>query len=325
MSAAPQEDSDALPSPAARPVRGVRPTSVAARLRAEYAREVAALGYHAHSVPGALAHLALHLGLAVAMAAAFELLLPHAPRAAWLVYPLLAFLIATRFRAVGNMLHEACHGMLVRGKRHNRNLGHLLAVLDLTALDPYRRDHFSHHLHLGDAEKDLDFQPRRRFGFADPDRPFVKSHLLRPLLLIHLPAFIRPVLFHREDPVWVTLLRWSFIGGLLAVAHFVVGWDVFLRAYVIPYFVAYQVIRYWSDAVDHAGIISSADEFHRSRNHVFAWGWLNRLVFPRNDEYHLTHHLFPAVPTPFQGRVHQLLLRDADYAAREHAFSSLTR
>lgn len=133
MSAAPQEDSDALPSPAARPVRGVRPTSVAARLRAEYAREVATLGYHAHSVPGALAHLALHLGLAVAAAAAFELLLPHAPRAAWLVYPLLAFLIATRFRAVGNMLHEACHGMLVRGKRHNRNLGHLLAVLDLTA------------------------------------------------------------------------------------------------------------------------------------------------------------------------------------------------
>ncbi|WP_426749599.1 fatty acid desaturase [Myxococcus sp. Y35] len=313
-----------MPSPAARPVRGVRAGSIAARLRAEYAREVAALGYHAHAVPGALAHLAMHLGLAVGVAAAFEQVLALAPRAGWLLYPVAAFLIATRFRAVGNMLHEACHGMLVRGKRNNRNLGHLLAVLDLTALAPYRRDHFTHHLHLGDAEKDLDFQPRRRFGFADPDRPFARDHLLRPLLLIHLPAFIRPVLFHREDPAWVTLMRWAFIAGLLTLGHFV-GWAVFLRAYAVPYFVAYQVIRYWSDAVDHAGIIASADEFHRSRNHIFAWGLLNRLLFPRNDQYHLTHHLFPAVPTPFQGRVHHLLLRDAEYAAREHAFSALTR
>jgi fatty acid desaturase len=297
--------------------------SVAKRLRAQYAREVAALGSHAHSTSEGLAHLGLHIGLGVGAALVGHALLGELPIVGWVLYPLVAFFIATRFRAIGNMLHEACHGMFVRGKRANRSFGHVLAILDYAALDTYTREHFTHHQYLGDPQRDLDFVTRRRFGFAEPTRHFARKHLLRPLLLIHLPTFVRPVLFSRSDPWPVTLCRWAFVAGLLALAHWGTGWEAFLLFYVLPYFVAYQIIRYWSDAMDHAGIIGEADEFQRSRNHILSWGLLNRLLFPRCDQYHLTHHLFPGVPTPFQGRAHTLLMKDPEYAARPHAFSTL--
>jgi fatty acid desaturase len=313
----PRSSSDGAPSG-----RRVR-SEVLARLRSRYAREVVSLGNHAHSLPLGIAYLGMHLGLGVAAALAANALLGALPVAGWVLYPLVAFFIGTRFRAVGNMLHEACHGMFVRGKRANRFIGYALAILDFTALEPYTREHFTHHQHLGDAERDLDFVPRRKFGFAEPTRHFARKHLLRPLLLIHLPSFVRPVLWSRTDPWPVTLCRWAFLAGLLALAQWGIGWRAFLLFYALPYFVTYQIIRYWSDAVDHAGLIGHEDEFLRSRNHIFSWEWLNRLLFPRDDQYHLTHHLFPSVPTPSQGRVHELLLRDPEYAAREHSFSAL--
>jgi fatty acid desaturase len=310
-------DSPAPPAP--------RPGSIATRLRAGYARQVASLGLRAQPLPSALVHLVLPVGLAAGAALGTHRLMQASTLAGWALYPLAAFFIATRFRALGNMLHEACHGILVQGKRRNRALGHLLAIIDLTALEPYTREHFTHHVHLGDAERDLDFVPRRRFGFADPTLPFVRAHLLRPLRLVHLPAFLRPVFFHREDPAWVSACRFAFLGGLVALAQLGIGWKAFLLFYALPYLVPYQVIRYWSDAVDHAGIIGAADEFHRTRNHLVPWAPLGAVLFPRHDGYHLTHHLFPAVPTRAQGRVHALLLEDPDYAAREHALTALLR
>ncbi|QRN95016.1 fatty acid desaturase [Archangium violaceum] len=323
MAPASLEDTPRRTSDGLTPAGRERSGSVAARLRARYAREVARMSGHAHSVAGGLGHMAFHIGLGVGAAFAAYALLETRPVVGWVLYPLVAFFIATRFRALGNMLHEACHGMFVRGKRANRFFGHVLSIIDLTALGPYTREHFTHHQHLGDPVRDLDFIPRQKFGFAEPIQHFARRHLLRPLLLVHLPSFVRPVLWSRTDPWPVTLCRWAFVAGLLALAQWGVGWRAFLLFYVLPYFVTYQVIRYWSDAVDHAGIIGEADEFQRSRNHIFAWGLLNRVLFPRNDQYHLTHHLFPAVPTTAQGRVHALLMKDPEYADRPHSFSSL--
>jgi fatty acid desaturase len=296
---------------------------VAARLKLKFAREVAPMNNQGHSTAGGLGHLAFHIGLGVGAAFAAHALLARWPVAGWVLYPLLAFVIATRFRAIGNMLHEASHGTFVRGKRMNRVFGHVLAIIDLTALEPYTREHVTHHQFLGDPEKDLDFQSRIKLGFAEPTENFARRHLLRPLLLGHLPTFVRPVLWSRTDPWPVTLGRWGFLGGLLALAQWGVGWKAFLLFYGLPYFVIYQVIRYWSDAVDHAGILGEADEFYRTRNHIFRWGLLNRMIFPRNDQYHLVHHLFPAVPTTRQGQVHAILMKDPEYADRPHTFTAL--
>jgi fatty acid desaturase len=269
---------------------------------------VVAVGAFAIYVLSSMGAAALHHGL-----------LRWQPVAGWLAYPLVAFFIGTRFRAIGNMLHETCHGILVHGRAANMYIGRILAIIDFVDFDVYTKEHFSHHRYLGDPEKDLDFKSRQRFGFGEHDVAFVRKHFLRPISLFHVPTFVRPVFISRHDPPAVLCGRLIYLGMLFGAAA-TVGVRAMFLYYLIPYLTMYQIIRYWSDAVDHAGIIGSPDEFYRSRNHAFQWEILNRIVFPRRDEYHLVHHLFPAIPVKYQPRVHALLLRDPVYRAREHRF-----
>jgi fatty acid desaturase len=292
------------------------PSPIAARLRREYAAEVYAHIHDVGSDAEAARDLLLHIALAVGAAAGCAWLTGLTPFG-WLAYPLVVFFIGTRFRAMGNMLHEASHGVLVKGKRRNAVWGRVLAVLDFTRLEPYTEEHFSHHRHLGHPTKDLDFVSRQKFGFGQPEPRFVLRHYLRPLTLFHVPTFLRPVFFHREDPWAVRLGRLLYVGVLVGLGAWLGPWPVLLY-FVLPYVTAYQVIRYWSDAVDHAGAMQREDEFHRSRNHIFRVELLNRILFPRYDEFHLTHHIFPAVPVRHQPKVHALLMRDPEYAARCH-------
>jgi fatty acid desaturase len=292
--------------------------SVAASLRRRFAREIGRMGITPRPVGVAVSNLVLHIALGVAAAWLNAWVMVQVPLAGWLLYPPVAFFIGTRFRALGNMIHEASHGMLVPGKRNNRLLGHLLCIIDFTAFQAYTREHITHHRYLGNPERDLDFKQRWRFGFGRPTGRMGARHLGLPLMLIHLPTYLRPVLWNRDDSLPVSLARIAFLLGLVALASGLLGWQAFGLFYLVPYLVTYQIIRYWSDALDHAGIISARDEYERARNHAFRFRLLNRLLFPRNDEYHLTHHLFPAVPTWAQPEVHRLLLQSPEYAARRH-------
>ncbi len=268
----------------------------------------------------AVMHLVLHAGLAVGAAALTAWVLRRDAVLGWVLYPVTAIFIATRLRALGNMLHEASHFALVGDRDANIKLGHLLAILDFSSYDLYTRDHITHHVHLGDPEKDLDFAPRRRFGFDDPSSPFVLKHLLLPLTLFHVPSYLRPIFFRREDGRVVQLGRAAWLAILVGTGVVAGGWNLLLF-FVIPYLTSYQVLRYWSDALDHAGIITDPEELYRARNHVLPGRFLNWLIFPRNDEYHLVHHLFPGVPTRSQPAVHRLLLSDPEYAGLEHRFT----
>jgi fatty acid desaturase len=189
-----------------------------------------------------------------------------------MLYGITTLFIGSRFRALGNMLHECSHGTFVRGPKLNMILGHLLAFIDFTDFEVYRREHMSHHRHIGDPVLDLDFINRSELS-------------------------------------------------LLLSAHFIFGWSNFLMFYIIPYVTVYQIFRYWSDAFDHAGITDSQQDFHRTRNHLFGWQWLNLLVFPRNDQYHLVHHLFPGLPTKAFPQAHlKLMEAEPEYAKRDHNF-----
>lgn len=288
------------------------------RLRTAFLPRVRAF-HRYRSTPTALLHLGLHVGLAALAAWACE--------RAWQAHPLagacallpVLFFIGSRFRALGNMVHECSHKSLVRSPRHNLLLGHLLSFFDFTDFSAYTREHLSHHRHLGHPTLDLDYAARRDF-FTRPGR-FARLHLLQPLSLFHVPRYLQPVLWSRADSPGVACARLLFNLGLLALA-LLVGWRAFLLYYLLPYATTYQVFRYWSDAVDHAGLMSAADEFERSRNHV-THPLLAALLFPRSDQYHLVHHLFPVVPTWHLAAVHRLLLEEPAYAAREHQLSSL--
>ena len=261
------------------------------------------------------AAIAAHVAAAVAVAALAERL-RAASSPAWIAtLPVAWLFIGSRFRALGNMMHECCHRTLVRGKRASRAFGHLLSFFDFTDFVDYALEHLSHHRYLGDPVRDLDFHPRR--ALFERLGPFGPRYLVYPLTLRHLPQYIRPVVWSRRDGRWVALARTGFLVGLAALGA-VAGWDVLAVYYLVPYLTTYQIFRFWSDAADHAGLMSGDTEFDRARNHGFRWAPLNWLVFPRHDQYHLVHHLFPGVPTAGLPAMHAQLLAAPDYAARAH-------
>ena len=312
------------------------------RLRRQYGsdirrrcREPARLG-----VWWALGDLAIHVAIAAgagwAGLRAFQGASQKAFEGAWgwsalcfACYVAMMFVTGSRMRALGNMLHEASHRTLSPSVRVNDALGHLLAALDFQAFQNYRREHLSHHLYLGSLERDLDFHRTRGFGFAKRVASPWRVHVLGALGLKHLSAFLRPVLWSREDPLVVTALRFVAYGTIGLGLHVAGAWQDFLLVFVVPYATSYQMFRYWSDAFDHGSLLGEEDEFLRTRNHFFDFGkgplkWLqNRvleaLVFPRNDVFHLTHHLFPSVSTRHLRDVHEFLMQDAGYAARNHS------
>ena len=64
-----------------------------------------------------------------------------------------------------------------------------------------------------------------------------------------------------------------------------------------------------------AGLIGAADELDSSRNMPVPKA-IGMLFFPRNDCFHLVHHLFPQVPTRHLRDCHGRLLSHPEYRAR---------
>lgn len=243
-------------------------------------------------------------------------LVVEAPIAGIATLPLVWFFIGTRLRALGNIMHECAHRTFVPSARWNLRFGHLLSFIDFSDFTEYTGEHFTHHRHLGDPEADRDYAVRR--ALFDRLGPLGMHHVCHAVLLRHLRCFLRPILFTRKDPRAVAVARAAFHVALVTLAQFVIGWPAFILYYAVPYVTTYQMLRFFSDAVDHAGIITDPDEFCRSRNHIHAWQWVNWLIFPGHDQYHLVHHLFPQIPCGQLARTHRILLASAEYAAREH-------
>ena len=200
--------------------------------------------------------------------------------------------IGSRMRAWGNILHECSHNAFAKNKFLNRVIGNALGVFLFIGFRRYRREHLSHHRFLGDVEKDLDLGG----------------------------SFFRPTLMSSEEPWLANLCRVLFLVSLVFMVALPATRFAVLAFFVFPYFTSYQLFRFVSDKADHAGISAEPDEFLRSRNHIFSrrWGWLNSLVFPHHDAFHLIHHLFPGLPAKMHRQCHVALLQDANYYAREH-------
>jgi fatty acid desaturase len=223
---------------------------------------------------------------------------------------LTSLFIGTRLRGLNNIVHECTHSSFSDHRGDNVVLGRVCASLLTGCFKTYKSNHLSHHAHIGDYEHDKEFSNLEKFRLHEPLTALtILRHITTPLLGRHLRMYSGINLSGGDGAFFLGFK----LALLLAIAVF-----AYIQPYtavffvLLPLYYIFPTLNFWTDCLDHAGIVGSPDELEASRN-VLAPLPLRLLFFPRNDCYHLVHHLFPQVPARHLETAHLQLCKDTIY------------
>ncbi len=225
---------------------------------------------------------------------------------------LTSFFIGTRLRGLNNIVHECTHSTFSAHRGDNAVLGRICASLLSGCFKEYKDDHLSHHAHLGNYEQDRELAVIEKFRLQDPlTRGTIFRLFATPLLGLHLKSYSGVNLSGADGRVYSALK----IALLLTITIFTVFNPMTSVLFVLfPLFFIFPTLNFWTDCLDHAGLVGADDELQASRN-LLAPLPLRLLFFPRNDCYHLVHHLFPQIPARHLQVAHQELCQDSAYGS----------
>ncbi len=126
---------------------------------------------------------------------------------------------------------------------------------------------------------------------------------------------IRPVISDRATMIG----RMTYLGiayGAITATEYLTGasaWGYFALLWILPLFTAFPVFMVVREWVQHG----NADRGRMTNSRVFLVDPISRYaVFPLGMDYHLPHHLLASVPHYNLKALHQLLLRDPEYAEK---------
>ncbi len=240
----------------------------------------------------------------------------------WLA-PLAVCAIANRQRALGNILHDAGHRNLWRDRSRNDLLARaLVAPFLFASLTSYRATHFKHHLALGDRRNDPDFLPIQ----APPPQHWLGSYGRN---LCSWRAWSGSVTGHLaardvRTSSKLFIVGWWGVGLALMTA---LTSNSFTTDFVSLWFVAratvFHLITTFREMCDHFGL-RPGGVFTYTRDMASHSFW-RPFFHPRNNGYHLTHHLMPAVPYYRLPAAHRLFRETPAYRSRAqvcHAYFS---
>lgn len=246
--------------------------------------------------------------------------LPVQVGASILAYLLACVVIARQLRGLEIMVHDASHLTWVRSKP---KLNHFLADLFvgapvLSSVKEYWKSHRIHHGQYG-SHKDPCLQRFTDMGVNDID---LSTHWkIARAVVAWLPSY--NAAYYREIGSqsayqWSLFIAWHFcvlvapLATLLTLgmgfelqvgmALALFGWVIF---WVLPAMVFLPVIRSIAETEEH-DYEAGDTEFETTFTND---GWLHRLlIHPKNDAYHVIHHLFPNIPEAEHHWVHALLM-----------------
>ncbi|MDU6163408.1 MAG: fatty acid desaturase family protein, partial [Staphylococcus epidermidis] len=240
------------------------------------------------------------------------------------VYLLSIILIGSRMRAFDNLMHEACHRSLFTNKFYNKWITCIFIAFPIfTSFTTYCNSHFQHHKNLWDEENDPDTKRYRIVGLDKPQEninKFIKDHIIKVLLLFHVPKYILGTvsanLYSKDIPkseLWTRNILWLVLISTSIAFNF---WFYLIIFWFVPLLTTFQIIRYWAEMAEHSGL-NNDTELTASRN-TFGMPWTIFLFHPHHDNYHLVHHLFPAIPHYNLKKAHSILMQDKKYREAHH-------
>ncbi len=229
------------------------------------------------------------------------------------------FFIATRLRGFNNIVHECSHYSFSVNRDDNRILGSICASLNLGCFRDYRDEHLTHHAHVGDYERDMDLHGIQDLKLeAELTPKTVLRHILTPILGLHFPYYLNPNLSARDGLIY-WMMKISLVGA--AILYLLIDPLAALVLVWLPFLWVFTAINYWTDCIDHGGIVSNEDELEASRNFVVP-KLFRVILFPRNDCFHLVHHLFPLIPSNHLEACHEKMMNNPAYNERVNGDAS---
>jgi fatty acid desaturase len=104
--------------------------------------------------------------------------------------------------------------------------------------------------------------------------------------------------------------RWVVLGfhGTAPVAAFAVGWGwYYVVLWIVPLLTVTQVILRLRAICEHGALTDFSSPLTAARTNLPTW-WQRYLLFPHHVNYHIEHHLYPAVPHYYLPKLHDALL-----------------
>jgi fatty acid desaturase len=239
---------------------------------------------------------------------------------AGLIYVVAVVLIARQMRGLELMVHDVSHQSWFRSNpKLNNILGDALVAFPvLSSVRTYWRSHCIHHGHFGSTADPC----RQRFanmGLVGLD--LSSKWKIAKAVLKWLPAY--NAAYYKEigsqsARQWACFFIWHLTvlmaptatlfaltfnyGAVHAVGLAAVTWVTF---WMLPATSVLPVIRSIAESEEHdydAGVT----EFETTYTND---SWLHRLlIHPKNDAYHLIHHMFPNIPERRHHSIHKLLM-----------------
>jgi len=213
--------------------------------------------------------------------------------------------IAISVQAMGTLMHEALHGNLFRNAFLDRWVGFALGVPTFFSASAYKVTHLNHHRYTR-SEKDMD-----EFSYACRTRRqyialFYASFLVGSILyMFAVPVRAYAMASRGNRQRIVAEYSLMFLAYATAVSFaFVMRHPEWLLWYWLGPISVAVVLSNVRALSEHMGTLGDGDAMLKTRTVTS-----NRLVsfLMLNLNYHLEHHLFPAVPWYNLPKIHQLL------------------
>mgnify|MGYP005638531407 FL=1 len=229
----------------------------------------------------------------------------------WVIVPAIV-IIASRQQACFVLAHDAAHYRLFKNKALNDVVGRALAAPVGISMRTYRVVHRLHHNHLYERQDpDIPLHggyPRGRryllrkllFDLTGRTAPKTFAYFMgAPAINDEAPNTTEPL--HDTAPVLRKAARQDrwFVVGLqvcalaLAIAT---GYGVaYFLLWILPLCTVLQALLRFRAICEHGAVQDEHSPLLAARTNLGP-GWLLWFLFPYQVNYHIEHHLYPAIP-----------------------------